>query len=243
MAQFEMADEEEKEESLNRKADFKSAMMPSLGAGLGNAQLALAQAQKAQKDAQERKDPALVDIRRTRSTETPSSQALPALDQIKARSFDGVEDATTKPVKKTRAQQRIDKARATRIRIVAEKAGKELPNEVGVDAVPLSASNETPPFRTQPALEGVNPHKFGGDEATIKPVKKTRAQQRIDKARATRMRIIAEMADKELPSEVGVDVVPLKRGGYSVQDSPASPRSVVVPNSSWRDYDEDHLLC
>jgi len=86
-----------------------------------------------------------------------------------------------------------------------------------------------------------------------KPVKKlSRSQQRIEIALATRMRLNAERvvkADSELPSEVGMDVIPVSPGVYSVAPTMAetpSPRPPLSPAGRpphLRALEHVHRLC
>uniref|UniRef100_A0A7S3L9P0 Uncharacterized protein n=1 Tax=Amphora coffeiformis TaxID=265554 RepID=A0A7S3L9P0_9STRA len=87
-----------------------------------------------------------------------------------------------------------------------------------------------------------------GSKQTVK--KLTRSQQRIEIARATRMRLNAERAaktDSELPGEIGVNVVPVSPGVYSVAPtmaetpSPRSPPPERLP--TLRAMRKIHRLC
>ena len=237
MAQYEMADEDEKEETLIRKADFKSMTMPSLGAGLGNAQIALAQAQKAKKEA-ELRDLGLTKekneaLGRTKAANLMSEFESTAEDREETLNRTGSFPRVTMPtLGSSLSAGGLHKAAFGK----TEQPGQE--QEV------FRRTQSTETLSRAPSLNQITSRSFDGE--TTKPVKKTRAQQRIDLARATRMRIIAEMADKELPSEVGIDIVPLSQGNYVVKpttgENPASPRS-VVPKNTWRPCHEDHLLC
>lgn len=138
MAQYEMADEEEKQEQLVREADFKTNTIPTMGSALAGQRALLAQAEKNRKDAEQKRrvDAALG---HGTGTSTTTNVMRHHADSTKAR------DRLDVPKKKTKAQQRIEIAQATRIRLAAEMAAaadQELPGEVGVEVSPSSSSSK-----------------------------------------------------------------------------------------------------
>lgn len=161
IAQYELS--EDKQDSLNRKGNFGPTSIPSIGEALAGHQLAMARYYSRNHhhvpSTSSSSEPTCSQVlllgdkerdewdKRTAqaAAATPGAADLsrPPLikqqDNIKsAFSFD---EQQAKPKKKTRAQQRIEIARATRIRLVEERAAKadrELPKEIGVDLVPIS---------------------------------------------------------------------------------------------------------
>lgn len=143
MAQLEMVDEEEKNEELNRRGDFNFYAIPPLSSALSGSGALLAQAEKRRREAQLEQQKKRIQAIATSSAGVRPSNLLTA-DAIEDR--EGSPNSRplaefTKPKKKTRAQQRIEIAQQTRVRLMAEraaKADKELPAEVGFDVVPVS---------------------------------------------------------------------------------------------------------
>lgn len=218
MTQYEMADEEAKEETLIRKADFISIKMTSLGAGLGNAQRALAQAQKA-KNGAELKNHGLTEENNESLGRTKASNLMSEFDSVEHR-----EDTLNR-------SGPFSKVTTPTSRYSISGRGLHNVNFGGTDqsigeqeVLRRTRSTETP--LSLPSLHDLKSRSFDGD--VTKPVTKTRAQQRIDKALATRMRILSEMPDNEPPSEVAVHVTPLLEKDYSyvngtTEDNLSSP--------------------
>lgn len=179
IAQYELSDD--KPDSLNRKANFGPGPLPSLGSSLAGQQAVMAAYHSSShNNHHSRREVVLGDKERDEwdkrtfasssvATTAASTLSRPPLTQQGNSSYNTTavnkaftfEEALGKPKKKTRAQQRIDIARATRMRLVAEQqmaADQELPSEIGMDIVPLSPGiysiastmTETPTSRCHP---------------------------------------------------------------------------------------------
>ena len=140
IAEYEMSDT--KEESLNRKGNFGPPPLPSLGACLSAQQAAFATLSEKRTIPLGQRERNEWDKRSKDDKATASKPSrLPLKPKGNTFTF---EKPTTikKPMKKmTRSQQRIEIARATRMRLDAERAAKadgELASEVGWDIVPVS---------------------------------------------------------------------------------------------------------
>lgn len=133
IAQYELSDN--KEESLNRKAKFGSAPMPSLGSCLGAQQAAFA-------NMSEKTTVPLGQNKRDEWEQCKIGAPVykPTRPPLKSHGNTFTFDRHAKPAKKmSKGQQRIEIARATRMRLEAERAARaadnELTHEVGIDVV------------------------------------------------------------------------------------------------------------
>ena len=129
IVQFELS--EQQPESLNRKPKFGSD--PMLGTCLVAQQLALA-SMKQQKNAHEVEKGPPGELKKGKTGGLSKPSRPPLKSKGNAFTFDHVKPTTQK---KSKSQQRIDIARATRMRLVAEEAAAraegEIPHEIGAD--------------------------------------------------------------------------------------------------------------
>lgn len=139
IAQYEMSDNKEK--SLNRKVAFGPPPLPSLGSCLGARQTALASYYENRTTSSNRRKREEPD-RGCKGDKAVASKALRPPLKAHGNTFTFEEPTQKTSMKKmTRGQQRIEIARATRMRLEAERAAKadvELPCEMGMDVLPIS---------------------------------------------------------------------------------------------------------
>ena len=163
IAQYELS--ENKDLSLNRNAKFGPAPIPSLGAALGAQQAMFAAAME--------KMPYSPKASLKASSRPIKPSRPPLKSQGNIFTFDIVNKASSTPEKKkTRAQKRIEIAHATRKRLEAERsahvADGELPNEIGMDVVPISPGI----YSIAPTMaETPSPHPPSAIVSNTKPIR------------------------------------------------------------------------
>ena len=247
MTQYEMADDDEKQQSLVRKADFTRMNIPSLGAGLGSGQSLLAQAQRKKKEANGKENslrPAEVSgthgFRKAAVliSEVESSGNI-ADTLTQPESFEG---ETKCPLPSSTSRGPMHEAAFTQQRQLRKPSYQDTAGKVM-----LQSKGGQCPTSQVPSVSQLISRSF--DEP--KHTKKTGAQQRIDKARETRMRMVAEIAtnaDNELPTEVGMDLVSEPHGVCAVEstgrEAPVKTSYASAPfPDKWQSNQDGHLLC
>lgn len=164
IAQYELS--ENKDLSLNRNAKFGPAPIPSLGASLGAQQAMFAAAMEKMPYSPK------ASFKADSSPTKPSRPPLKSQGNIFTFDYVNMASASTPEKKMTRAQKRIEIAHATRKRLEAERSARvadgELPNEIGMNVVPISPGI----YSIAPTMaETPSPHPPSAPMSNTKPIR------------------------------------------------------------------------